>query len=100
MRISKGKWQELENEFLAGELNEEEFCKLKNLDVEWFRQKLDNTESSRVDKRFVELVPEADGPQSSGSGLKVVYRDVTFELPENFNESVFQRALSSVREVM
>lgn len=97
MRISKAKWQELENEFLDGELNEEEFCKLKNLDVEWFRQKLDNAETSRDNKMFVELIPELNSASVSGT-LKIRFREVDFELSENFPVTAFRQALQVIRE--
>lgn len=43
-KISRTKWQELENEFLSGELNDEAFCQTKNLDLEWFRKELAKSE--------------------------------------------------------
>ncbi len=38
--IGSEKWQELENEFLDGEMDEEAFCKAKGLNLEWFRGEL------------------------------------------------------------
>lgn len=97
MRIGKGKWQELENEFLAGELNEEEFCKLKNLDVEWFRQKLNDGESFRDGKMFVELIPGLVSTPLPET-LKIKFRGVDFELSENFPVTAFRQALQVIRE--
>ncbi len=97
MRISKAKWQELENEFLSGELSEEDFCKLKNMDVEWFRQKLDNGDSFRDNKMFVELIPEA-ALASVPEALKIKFREVEFELSENFPVAAFRQALQVIRE--
>lgn len=50
---------------------------------------------------FIELQPETKAFQpAQTSGLKITYRELTFELAEDFNIEVFKRALVAVREAL
>lgn len=50
---------------------------------------------------FIELQPESKAFQlAKTSGLKITYREVAFELAEDFNIEVFKRALVAVREAL
>ena len=43
-KMSRVKWQGLEDAFLSGDLDDAKFCKSKNLNLEWFRQELSKSE--------------------------------------------------------
>lgn len=106
-KISRTKWQELENEFLNGELNDEAFCRSKNLELEWFRKELAKSEARENtggkkeagDRLFVELLPQFESPGASEAGsLKVKYREVDIELGAGFSAEIFRQALRVIRE--
>lgn len=105
-KISRTKWQELENEFLSGELNDEAFCQTKNLDLEWFRKELAKSEAQdnsgkkgTSDRLFVELVPQLETPGAPNAGmLKLKYREVEIELGADFTVEIFRQALRVIRE--
>lgn len=101
-KIGFEKWQTLQDEFLNGDLDDVEFCKSRNLDLKYFRQKLseyDHNEKKSKDL-FVELVPDSSTSNDSisSASLKFKFRDADFELSENFPVEVFRQALRVIRE--
>lgn len=105
-KISRTKWQELENEFLSGELNDEAFCRSKNLELEWFRKELAKSEAREnpgkketADRLFVELLPQLESPGASeAAGLKLKYRDVDIEFGTDLPVEYFRQVLRVIRE--
>jgi len=107
------KWQSITNEFLSGDLNEIDFCNVKQLavtrfrhqlrEVERFEEKLNQQEStSASDNLFVELIPQStELPSSSQSDiLHLNFRGAAFELTPGFPVEVFRQALQVIREVV
>lgn len=95
------KWQVIEDEFLNSDLDEAAFCKSRKLNLDWFRKKLREAEQrpgTRSKNLFVELIPEIKPP--AAACLKVRFREVDFELTEEFPLEVFRQALQVVKEVV
>ena len=103
-KVDLEKWQAIEDEFLNSDLDEEAFCKSRRLKLDWFRKKLREAEmqSSKPEKNseniFVELIPEIK--PSIPTSLKVRFREVDFELTDEFSVEVFRHALQVVKEVV
>jgi hypothetical protein len=98
------KWQTIEDEFLNSDLNDVAFCKSRKLNIDWFRNKLREAEqqNSKPEKNsenlFVELIPEIKS--STPTFLKVRFREVDFELTDEFSVEVFRHALQVIKEVV
>ena len=95
------RWQAIEDEFLNSDLDEDAFCKSRRLNLAWFRKKLREAEQqseSKSENLFVELIPEVK--PSSTACLKVRFREVDFELTDEFSVEVFRQALQIVKEVV
>lgn len=100
-KIDLEKWQAIEDEFLNSDLDEAAFCKSRKLNLAWFRKKLREAEQkpdTSPENLFVELIPEARPP--AAACLKVRFREVDFELTEEFPLEVFRQALQVVKEVV
>ena len=108
-------WEKLEEEFLNSDLAEAEFCQSRSLSLKWFRKqrreaenykwRMEPEEPDTAQNLFVELVtepePATEQPETSAvTSLKVKFREVDFELSENFSVNVFRQALQVVREVL
>jgi len=69
-------------------------------------RKVETTVSSHMPMKvssdlFIELQSDAKAFQpTKTSGLKITYRELTFELAEDFNTELFKRALFAVREAL
>ena len=107
IRMSRLRWKELENAFLAGDLDEEAFCKSKDLDLTWFREELsksDSQESASPPKGdepslFVELLPSDATPASpQTTTLKLKFREVEFEYGVEVGEETLRQVLRVIRE--
>ncbi|MDD5599854.1 MAG: hypothetical protein PHV82_18065 [Victivallaceae bacterium] len=95
------KWQTIEDEFLNSDLDEASFCKSRKLNLDWFRNKLCEAEQrseTNSENLFVELIPEIKPP--TAACLKVCFREVDFELTDEFPVEVFRQALQVVKEVV
>ena len=109
-KINIEKWQSLEHEFLNGNLDDVAFCKSNNLNLEWFRRQLRESElrGEKPDSEngngnlFVELVPqlEVPGEIANPGVLRVSFREVEFELADGFPAETFRQALQVIREVL
>lgn len=106
-KMSRMKWQELENAFLAGDLDEESFCKSRNLDLSWFREELSKSESHDGTMKkgesaplFVELLASEESvPESRKDGyLKLKFREVELEYGNGVGESTLREVLRAIRE--
>ena len=105
-KMSRVKWQELEDAFLSGNLDDAEFCKSKNLNLEWFRQELSKSELQETpgrkaggDRLFVELLPQVETPGLTGCGsLKLKFRGVELEYGNGAGEEILRQALRVIRE--
>ena len=81
-------------------IKEKSFGKVKGI------RKVGTAVSSHVPMKvssdlFIELQPDAKAFQpAKTSGLKITYRELTFEFAEDFNIEVFKRALVAVREAL
>jgi hypothetical protein len=108
-------WEKLEEEFLNSDLEEAEFCQSRSLSLKWFRKQRREAENYKwslekepqvtPEKLFVELVTEPEpateqAEKLAETPLKVKFREVDFELSENFSVNVFRQALQVVREVL
>jgi len=102
--IGSKKWQELEDEFLGGEMDDEAFCRAKGLDLEWFREELRRAEAREKSggDLFVELVPRFEEVSEAvrGKELELKFRGVEIVLAEGFSDEVFRRALRVIREAL
>ena len=93
------KWQAIEDEFLNSDLDEVAFCKSRKLNLDWFRKKLSEAEQqpdTSSANMFVELIPEIKPPATAS--LKMRFREVDFELTEEFPVEVFRQVLQVVKE--
>ena len=100
-KVDLEKWQTIEDEFLNSDLDEEAFCKSRRLNLDWFREKLREAEQqpeTKSENLFVELIPDAK--ISASTCLKVRFREVYFELADEFPVEVFRQALQVVKEVV
>lgn len=103
-KTSFKKWQALQDEFLNSDLGEAEFCKSKKLALEWFRQQMREAEiyEKQSGNLFVELISQVktSTPQASIGCLKIRFREVDFELTDEFPVEIFRQALQVVKEVV
>jgi len=103
-KVDLKRWQTIEDEFLNSDLDEAAFCKSRKLNLDWFMEKLREAEqqSSKPEKNsenlFVELIPEIK--PSIPTSLKVRFREVDFELTDEFSVEVFRHVLQVVKEVV
>jgi len=100
-KIDLEKWQAIEDEFLNSDLDEVAFCKSRKLNLDWFRKKLSEAEQkpdTSSENLFVELIPEVK--PSASACLKASFREVDFELTDEFPVEVFRQALQIVKEVV
>ena len=100
-KVDLEKWQAIEDEFLNSDLDEVAFCKSRKLNLVWFRKKLREAEQqpeTKSEDMFVELIPEVKPP--SVACLKISFREVDFELTDEFSVEVFRQALQVVKEVV
>jgi hypothetical protein len=103
-KVDLEKWQAIEDEFLNSDLDEAAFCKSRKLNLAWFRKKLREAEQrsskseAEAENLFVELIPEIKPPVAAC--LKVRFREVDFELTEEFPVDAFRQALQVVKEVV
>ena len=100
-KVDLEKWQVIEDEFLNSDLDEAAFCRARKLNLDWFRKKLREAEQqseTKSENLFVELIPEIKPPASAC--LKVSFREVDFELTEEFPVEAFRQALQVVKEVV
>ena len=101
-KVDLEKWQAIEDEFLNSDLEEVAFCKSRKLNLDWFRKKLREAEQqseARSEDMFVELIPNVKTPLAP-SCLKIKFREVDFELTDEFSVEVFRQALQVVKEVV
>ncbi len=103
-KVDLKRWQMIEDEFLNSDLDDVAFCKSRKLNLDWFKNKLREAEQqgSKPEKNsenlFVELIPEVK--PSIPTFLKVRFREVDFELTDEFSVEVFRHALQVVKEVV
>jgi len=100
-KVDLEKWQTIEDEFLNSDLDEAAFCRSRKLNLDWFRNKLREAEQqtdTSSENLFVELIPEIKPPATAC--LKLRFREVDFELTEEFPVEVFRQALRAVKEVV
>jgi len=100
-KVDLEKWQAIEDEFLNSDLDEAAFCKSRRLNLAWFRKRLREAEQqpgTKPEDMFVELIPEIK--PSAATCLKVRFREVDFELTDEFSVDVFRHALQVVKEVI
>jgi hypothetical protein len=106
-------WKHIKEDFEKSGLREDEYCRKKGLNFRRFekqRQEAEIYEEKHVNNSktglFVELEPE-DEPSVSDlimkdftPGLRLTYREAVFDLPCDFEETTFKRALQIVREAL
>lgn len=102
-RISRVKWQEVEDAFLQGDLDEEAFCKSRHLDLSWFREELSKSDRAVSSAKkgaplFVELLPQADAESLSCVPMKLRYCEVELEYHLGLGEATLREVLSAIRE--
>jgi hypothetical protein len=103
-------------DFEESGLQTDEYCRKKGLNVRWFEKQkreaeiyegkhINNSSNNSSSGLFVELEPEDEqiphfDLNDSAPGLKLTYREVVFDLPHNFEETTFKRALQAVQEAL
>lgn len=121
-------WRKLHQDFVGSGMTAEDYCRAKGLQLNWFirqgrkaatyeKRRINpagdgEPEKSRWEKLFVELIPDAESSTPSApvrepivtgataaAPLKLMFREVTFELMPGFPVETFRQALQVVQEV-
>ena len=108
-------WKNVYGDFLKSGTSKENYCLGKGLALKWFErqcrksvtyerrfhaEKQEQTQEKLKDL-FIELVPDkVEQQKPENASLKLVYREVAFELCGNFEDGTFKRALCAIRETL
>jgi hypothetical protein len=109
-------WKHVTADFEKSGLQVNEYCRKKGLNVRWFEKQkreaeiyegkhINNSVNNSSSGLFVELevedeqIPDWD-LNDFPPGLRLTYREVVFELPDDFEETTFKRALQVVQEAL
>ena len=107
-------WKNVYGDFLKSGTSKENYCRGKGLALKWFERQCRKAETygrrfsaeelkppENPKDLFIELVPDkVEQQKPENASLKLVYREVVFELCGNFEDAVFKRALCAIREAL
>ena len=112
-------WKKVYRKYEVSRKSKEEYCRESGIEVSWFERQcrrsaayekkigakkkpeLPDKSPENLKDLFVELVPaQVSAAPSEMPPLKLSFRGVSFELPEDFGGTGFKRALKIIREVL
>ncbi len=114
-------WKKVYRKYEVSGKSKEEYCRESGIEVSWFERQcrrsaayekklaaknkpeLPDKSPDNLKDLFIELVPtqtQVPSSPSETSPLKLCFRGVSFELPEDFGGTGFKRALKIIREVL
>jgi tRNA(Ile)-lysidine synthase TilS/MesJ len=111
---SYASWKNVYGDFLKSGTSKEGYCQEKGLPLKWFERQCRKAKTyerrflaeeqkppENLKDLFIELVPEkAEQQRQEAVPLKLMYREVAFELCGNFEDGTFKRALCAIRETL